>query len=135
MEEILNIEFDMVRRKIKGNGTESFGQRLRRIREARGFSQEQLGQEIDVSQRMVAFYENHAEKAPAHHLMKMADVLKTSIDELLGYKPFKEKTGKRNSRLWHKLRQVENLPPKEKKQVLQLIDTLVEKERLQAKAE
>jgi len=110
---------------------ESFGQRLRRIREARGLSQEQFGQAIGVSQRMLAYYENHAEKAPAHHLMQMAGVLRVSIDELIGYKPFEAVAqAKPNPRLWNKLRQVESLPPKDRKQVLQLIETLVEREAL-----
>ena len=109
---------------------ETFGQRLRRIRESRGFSQEQLGREIDVSQRMIAYYENHAEKAPAHHLTKIAQVLSVTIDELIGFKPVKENGDKKNSRLWHKLRQVESLAVKDRKQVLQLIDTLVERDKL-----
>jgi transcriptional regulator with XRE-family HTH domain len=114
---------------------ESFGQRLRRIREARGLSQEQFGQAIGVSQRMLAYYENHAEKAPAHHLMQMAGVLRVSIDELIGYKPFEAaaQAAKPNPRLWNKLRQVESLPPKERKQVLQFIETLVERETLRTR--
>lgn len=114
---------------------ESFGQRLRRIRETRGLSQEQLGQAIGVSQRMLAYYENHAEKAPAHHLMQMAGVLRVSIDELIGYKPFQAaaQAVKPNPRLWSKLRRVETLPPKDRKQVLQFIDTLVERETLRTR--
>jgi transcriptional regulator with XRE-family HTH domain len=125
-------------RTVKKSGTrrevhESFGQRLRRIREDRGFSQAQLGRAIGVSQRMLAYYENHAEKAPAHHLMQMAGVLRVSIDELIGYKPFEAEAAKPNPRLWSRLRQVESLPPKEGKQVLQFIETLVERETLRTR--
>jgi transcriptional regulator with XRE-family HTH domain len=112
---------------------ESFGQRLRRLRESRGFSQEQFGREINISQRMIAYYENHAEKAPAHYLTRMAEVLSVSVDELIGFKPVAQSNSKRSSRLWHKLRQIESLPDKDRKQVIQLIDTLLEKERLRAR--
>lgn len=107
----------------------SFGDRLRRIRQARGFSQEQLGREVGISQRMMAYYENHAEKAPAHHLMRLADILRVSIDELVGYRTFSEKPVKRNSRLWARLRKVESLPAKEQKKILDHIQDLVDKQR------
>jgi len=108
----------------------SFGERLRRIRQARGFSQEQLGREVGISQRMMAYYENHAEKAPAHHLMRLADILRVSIDELVGYRSFSEKPVKRNSRLWSRLRKVESLPPRDQKKILDHINDLVERQRL-----
>lgn len=127
----LYIEMKRPSKRAKADRPEgSFGQRLRRIRESRGFSQDQLGRRAGISQRMIAYYENHAKKAPAHQLLKMAAVLRVSLEELLGYKPLAETNGKRSSRLWNKLRMVESLPPKDRKQVLQLIDTLVESERL-----
>lgn len=107
----------------------SFGDRLRRIRQARGFSQEQLGREVGISQRMMAYYENHAEKAPAHHLMRLADILRVSIDELVGYRTFNEKPVRRNSRLWARLRKVEVLPAKDQKKILEHIQDLLEKQK------
>jgi transcriptional regulator with XRE-family HTH domain len=113
---------------------EAFGPRLRRLREARGFSQGQLGQAIGASQRMIAYYETHAEKAPARHLTALAQVLRVSVDELVGYQPVETPAGRANLRLWHRLRQVEALPPSDRKQVLQLIDTLVERETLKKRS-
>lgn len=110
-------------------GAETFGERLRRIRESRGYSQEQFGRAIDVSQRMVAYYERHAEKAPAHHLLRMAETLHVSVDELVGNRPA-QSDGRRDSRLWSKLRLVETLPPDDRRQITRLIETLVEKESL-----
>lgn len=132
-ERSLYIEMKRPSKRTKADRPEqTFGQRLRRIRESRGFSQEQLGRRSGISQRMVAYYENHAKKAPAHQLLKMAAVLRVSLEELLGYKALAETNGKRSSRLWNKLRMVETLPAKDRKQVLQLIDTLVERERLRS---
>lgn len=88
------------------------------------------GQAVGVSQRMIAYYETHAEKAPAHHLAALAQVLRASVDELVGYQPVQAPADRANPRLWRKLRQVEALPPPDRKQVLQLIDTLVERDAL-----
>jgi len=67
------------RRRPRGP-VEAFGPRLRRIREARGFSQGQLGLAIGASQRMIAYYESHAEKAPARHLTALAQILRVSTN-------------------------------------------------------
>jgi len=83
---------------------------------------------------MIAYYETHAEKAPAHHLTALAQVLRVSVDELVGYRPAQVPADRANPRLWRKLRQVEALPPPDRKQVLQLIDTLVERETLKKRA-
>jgi hypothetical protein len=90
----------------------------------------QLGQAIGASQRMIAYYESHAEKAPARHLTALAQVLRVSVDELVGYRPVPTSAGRVNPRLWHRLRQVEALPLQDRKQVLQPIDTLVERDTL-----
>ena len=121
------------RRRARGPA-EAFGPRLRRLRDARGFSQGQLGQAIGVSQRMIAYYETHAEKAPARHLTALAQVLRVSVDGLVGYRPVEIPAGRANPRLWRRLRQVEALPPPDRKHVLQLIDTLVERETLKKRS-
>lgn len=64
----------------------------------------------------------------------MARVLRVSVDELIGYRPAQVPADRANPRLWRKLRQVEALPPPDRKQVLQLIDTLVERETLKKRA-
>ena len=49
--------------------------------------------------------------------------------ELLGVKPAK-KTKPVNQRLWRRFRQIEKLPPKEKRQLLSVIDTFLDRDRL-----
>src|SRR5881628_3620547 len=78
---------------------ETFGQRLARLRKARGFSQTELGQTLGVSQRMMTYYEREAERPPAHLLPPLAEALRVSVDELLGLRPVKEKPGAANTRL------------------------------------
>ena len=57
-----------------------------------------------------------------------------SVDELVGGRPVETPGGRANPRLWHRLRQVEALPLPDRKQILQLIDTLVERETLKKRS-
>jgi transcriptional regulator with XRE-family HTH domain len=114
----------------KSNGDhESFGERLARIRKARGYSQYTLADEIGISQRMVAYYEAQTGRPPAHLLPKIAEVLDVTADELLGISELKDAEGARNSRLWRKLRQVEKLPPSDRRALLKMLDALLAQNR------
>lgn len=108
--------------------TEGFGQRLARLRNARGFSQTELGALIGVSQRMMTYYEREAGKPPAHVLPQLADALKVSVDELLGIRPGRDaQEPPRRSRLWRKLRQIEKLSRRDQQALLRTIDAFLRK--------
>jgi transcriptional regulator with XRE-family HTH domain len=112
--------------------TMSFGARLADLRKAAGFTQQQLADEIEVSRRMLAYYEVQSEHPPTHLLPAIARALQLSTDELLGLVPAKRaaKAAKpANSRLQRRLAQIEKLEPTEKRQILQVLDTLIESAR------
>ena len=117
--------------KRKRADAESFGDRLRRFRAARGFTQRELAEAAETSQRMVAYYETHSGTPAGPVLLKLARALKVSPDELIGLKAeahVSESSSPQNLRLWRKLRRVEKLPPAQRRTVVQLIDALVEGE-------
>jgi len=109
----------------------SFGAKLRRLRSARGLTQEELGQKVGLSNRMVAYYEIQGGTPSAVLLAKFARVLGVSLDELMdgaGRGPTGETPRTPSDlRLWRKLRQVRSLPERDRRAVLQLIDSLVER--------
>jgi len=109
---------------------EPFGQRLARLRKARGYSQTELGELIGVSQRVMTYYECQSERPPAHLLPGLARLLSVSVDELLGLRPVKDTPAPRNTRLWRKLREVEKLPPGDRKAVLKILDGLLARQKL-----
>jgi transcriptional regulator with XRE-family HTH domain len=111
--------------------TESFGERLARLRKARGFTQTELGNRIRMSQRMVAYYERRDGRPPAHVLPDLAYALKVTVDELVGYERLKEAQAPRNARLWRKLRELEKLGDADRKAVLRFVDALLAKQRLE----
>jgi transcriptional regulator with XRE-family HTH domain len=114
---------------------ESFGARLAALRKAAGYTQAALGAELGVSQRMIAYYESPEANPPATMLAAMATVLGISVDVLVGVAPLPKRTGKvGNSRVQRRLQQLEKLGPQEQRQVWQLVDVLVERERLKRHA-
>lgn len=78
---------------------------------------------------MLAYYEGQTEYPPVHLLPALAQALGVSTDELLGVTTVKRTTEPRG-RLQRRLAQLESMPPKEKRQVLQVLDTFLERERL-----
>jgi transcriptional regulator with XRE-family HTH domain len=114
--------------KAKDRTTE-FGARLTAVRKAAGYTQVDLAAELGTTQRMIAYYESRAEKAPAALLPKMAAALGVSADELLGIKPIK-KGRKPDTQLQRRLQRIEKLDPKARRQITQLLDTFIEREEL-----
>jgi len=101
-----------------------FGKRLVKLRKAAGYTQTELAQELDTNQRMISYYEGHPEFPPSHLLPKLALLLHVSSDELLGIKEIK-KNKVPDTRLQRRFQQVEKLPAKEKRQLMQVIDTFL----------
>lgn len=106
-----------------------FGRRLLKLRKAAGYTQVELAKELEVSQRMVSYYEGHSDYPPASLLPKLAEILGVSADELLGITPLK-KAKKPDTRLQRRVQQIEKLPTKERRQLIQVIDTYLKAAQL-----
>lgn len=80
---------------------------------------------------MIAYYEKRAALPPGHVLSALADALAITVDELVGSeraKPVRRTTSSR--RLQRRLQQLEKLPLKDRKALLAIIDTYLERHRL-----
>ena len=108
----------------------NWGGRLAELRKAAGFTQEELAAEIGVSRRMIAYYEAESEYPPTALLPKLARALRISADELLGIAPTKKMARPGDNRLQRRLQQIEKLGAREKRQVLQVLDAFLEREKL-----
>ena len=122
-------------KKMNLNNTESFGDRMARFRCKAGYSQRELAKETGISQRMIAYYEKQAKYPPTHLLPTLAEALGTSADELLGIKEADKTMNKKDMRLWRRFSQIEKMPTKDKRQIMQLLDTFIEKDKLKALTE
>ena len=106
------------------------GDRLRRLRKAKGFTQVELAEAIGTSQPMVALYERHDAIPGPHILLKLCEVLDATPEQILGLEQSrspKVPDSPENLRLWRKLKQVEKLSPQERRDVVRFIEALVER--------
>ena len=69
--------------KKNSSDVDGFGARLVALRKAAGLTQQQLAKEINVSRRVIAYYEGETEHPPTTILPRLAQVLRVSADELL----------------------------------------------------
>jgi transcriptional regulator with XRE-family HTH domain len=110
-----------------------FGRRLAQLRKAAGYTQVELAEDIGVTQRVIAYYEGQTDHPPTTLLPRIAKALKITTDELLGAAPVKKQTKPRNTRLHRRLEQIDQLGAKEKRQVMQFLDTILDREKLRQK--
>ncbi len=113
----------------------SFGERLTELRKAAGFTQQELADEVGVSRRMIAYYEGQSMHPPTTLLPALARALGLSADALLGLTPVKRNGKPVNTRLVRRLQQIEKLEATQKRQILQVIDTLLESAQLKRRAQ
>src|SRR5947209_3588950 len=107
-----------------------FGARLAELRQAAGYSQRALAAETGISQRMIAYYEKQADYPPTHILPLLAQALAVSVDQMLGLATIKDGARRRDTGLWRRFQAVEKLPSPDRKQIAQLLDTFLEREKL-----
>jgi len=114
--------------------TINFGKRLAMLRKATGLTQQQLGDQIGVSRRVIAYYEGETNYPPAHLMLPLAKALKISTDELLDANKTKPLSDPKFASLWRKLKVLEAFPNKDRKAVIHYVDALAEKNKNTAKA-
>lgn len=111
-----------------------FGKRLAGFRKASGLTQQQLGEKVGVSKRVIAYYEGETSYPPAHLVSPLATALNVTTDELLGLKEAKGTRSPDLAALWRRLKVVENFSEKERKAVLQYVDIIAERHKPPRKA-
>jgi len=109
------------------------GARLAELRKRAGYTQQELAEAVQTTQRMISYYETQAEPPPSMLLPELARVLGVSVDQLLGLAALK-KSRLPDSRVLRRLQQIEALEPGEKRQVLQVLDAFIERGKLKKKA-
>ena len=118
-------------RKTPSRREETVGDRIRKVRLARGLTQAQLGKRVGLSQRMVTYYEVRGVALAPNLLVKRAHVLDVTVDDLLGHKA-RSKAGPEaptNIQLWRRINKLQDLPPQDRKTVFRMIDMMAEARR------
>ena len=100
-----------------------FAERLVQIRKSKGLSQYELADMAGISQRMVAHYETVVTNPASNTVLRLAKVLKVSVDELMGNRPVKIK-GQLSRKTMRKAKILEELPSEDQKTIIRMIDRL-----------
>jgi len=109
-----------------------FGERLAAIRKARGLTQVQLAEAAGTTQRAISYYETEAGFPPMPAVIALAQVLKVSTDELMGIEEPESdllRDDPETRRLWKKFQQVRDLPEKDQRAVIRLVNSLASASR------
>lgn len=105
-------------------------------------TQIQLAKAAATTQRAISYYENEAGFPPAPAVMDLARALHVTTDELLGIKPVPREVSKfeqlysdpESRRLWKRFQQMAELPEKDQRAVIRLINSLSTVRALEARA-
>lgn len=117
----------------KKSNTSEFGQRLVRLRKAKGLTQAQLGDLVGVSNRVIAYYEKETKYPPSRLIIPLAKALGVTSDELLGMKEVTMDLDPGKAALWRKLKVVEALPQVDQKAILHYIKTIAKNREIDQK--
>src|SRR6056297_1686691 len=103
-------------------GPETLGQRIRRLRKERGYTQAELASKIGIIRELVSDYEREKIRPHYEMVIRIALALDISTDELLGVKPTKKNGNKPSLKIQRRMKKIEDLPPAQQKVVLKNID-------------
>jgi transcriptional regulator with XRE-family HTH domain len=104
-------------------GEESLGQRLARLRKERGWTQKQIAERTGLIQELVSNYETDKLRLNADMILRFAEVLEVSTDELLrGSKSTVAAKKQPSIKLVRRMEQIEALPLYEQRALLTTID-------------
>lgn len=119
------------KRKTAAPAKLTLGDRIRRYRLEKGLTQTQLGKQIGVSQRVVAYYESKGISPPPELLVRIADALKVSTDTLFGRKKGSNRGGGGQPpggvRRQRHLQRLDELPLYDRKAIFRIIDALADR--------
>jgi len=107
-------------------GEETVGQRLARLRKERGYTQIQLADKMGIVQTLITDYERDKLRLHAEMVIRFAQALEVTTDELLGVNGAKKTSeGATSLRLLRRTKKIEELPPSQQKTLLKTIDTFL----------
>ena len=109
---------------------QGFAERLKLLRQARGLSQTRLAELLGILARTYNRWERGGHVPHAEMLVKIADALQVSVDELLGRREPTAEPKIRNPDLHQLVHEVDELPDEEQRALIVVMDGLVRKSRV-----
>jgi len=107
-----------------------FAGRLKLLREARNLTQARLADLLSIDPRAYNRWERGSSTPQLETLIKIADVLQVTLDELVGRKPPSEEVKLKNFELHTLCQQADNLPDADQQALILVIDSFVKKSQM-----
>ena len=104
------------------NKKETFGKRLARIRKEKGYTQVELAEKMGIIQVLISDYERDKLRPYHEMIIRFAQALEISTDELLGLNHSKNKGNDPSLKILRRLKKIEALPHAQQKILLRTID-------------
>jgi transcriptional regulator with XRE-family HTH domain len=108
-----------------------FTERLRLLRTARGLKQNRLAELLGIPPRSYNRWERGTYVPHVEMLVKLADILQVSMDELIGRADSASEPAIRNPELHELVQQVDQLPDFEQQTAVVMLDGLVKKNQME----
>jgi transcriptional regulator with XRE-family HTH domain len=102
-----------------------FGLRLASARKDAGLTQSELAEAVNVTQRVIAYWERESVGLKADQLVTLASALEVSVDSLLGLAPKPKRRGGPAGRARKLFDQVTSLPRGSQQKVLDMFETVL----------
>lgn len=99
--------------------------RIARLRKEKGLTQVELGKKTGLSQMLISDYERGRLRPNHVTIVKLAQALAVSTDELLGVKPSPATENKLSLKTVRRMKKIERLAPSQKKALFKTIDTFL----------
>lgn len=109
---------------------EKFTERLKQLRSARKMTQTRLAQLLDVSPRVYNRWENGVATPHLDTVVRIADILDVSLDELAGRKATNGEANIHNPELHRLYKRVDQLSDEDQKALVVVLDSLVKRSRM-----
>jgi transcriptional regulator with XRE-family HTH domain len=107
-----------------------FGARLHQKREAARLSQAQVAERVGLSQRAYAAWEREPVAIQPDKLALLAEILGTTVAELMGEEQPKRATTPAAGRLRQSFETVAKLPRRQQAKILDVVEALLSQQRL-----
>lgn len=108
----------------------NFAQRLKELRTARNLTQTRLAELMTISPRVYSRWETGDVTPHFDTIVRLADTLGVSLDELAGRKDVASETAIRNPELNRLCRKVDQLPDEDQRALVIVLDSIVKRSRV-----
>lgn len=107
-----------------------FSERLKALREARKLTQARLAELLEADPRVYNRWERGIATPQLDTVVKIANILQVSLDELAGMKAVSSEPLVHNPRLRELLKDVDGLPDEDQQALIILMDSLVKRSKI-----